>query len=458
MLFVVSSRWFLAVSLFTCGALSGCECNDGSDTDDGVGGEGGEAPTCEEGGSGTLEIVVSGLPAGVSADVEVTGPSGERSATGSETISDAATGDYDVTAGIVTSPDPIVRTAYEPTVDTEQLCLADGSSERVTITYAPIPSSNKLWTTNGSGGNGAVLGFASSVLGSTGDPTATVAATGGAGHDVTFDKDGNMWAMGATLGDPTLLRYPAASLGSSGPKEADIEIVVTGSGCIPAATGMAFDPQGNLWVTSPCDQEVYRLSAADLTSSGERTASVTIGGLDSPRGIAFDNEGAMWVADPIREYVARYDASRLGASSNDAPDKTVTSETPTMGAFFGPAWIAFDENGDLWSNDFGANAVFRIPSADLAGTGDATITPPVSITIGVTGLLESMAFDESGGLWMAGSQGRLIRLAQDQLDESSGPGAPTTPATVITSADIGYAQNFALYPASAALPLFHALP
>lgn len=132
--------------------------------------------------------------------------------------------------------------------------------------------------------------------------------------------------------------------------------------------------------------------------------------------------------------------------------------TARAGSFFGPSWIAFDENGDLWSNDFGANAVFRIPASDLAGTGDATISPPVSITIGVTGLLESMAFDESGGLWMAGSQGKLIRLAQDQLDESSGPGNPTTPATVITSADVGYAQGFALSPAPAALPLFHALP
>jgi sugar lactone lactonase YvrE len=166
----------------------------------------------------------------------------------------------------------------------------------------------------------------------------------------------------------------------------------------------------------------------------------------------------MWVADPIRQYVARYDASRLGASSNDAPDRTVTAETATMGALYGPAWIAFDKDGDLWANDFGANAVFRIPAGDLAGTGDATISPPVSITIGVTGLLEGMAFDESGGLWMAGSQGKLIRLAEDQLDDSSGPGDPTTPATVITSADIGYAQNFALYPAPAALPLFHALP
>ena len=130
MRFLGSSRLFLVISLFTCGALSGCECSD-SDTDDGVGGEGGESAACEEGGTGTLEIVVSGLPAGVSADVKVTGPSGERAATGSETIGDAATGEYDVTAEIVSSPDPIVRTAYEPTIDTEKLCLTDGMSERV---------------------------------------------------------------------------------------------------------------------------------------------------------------------------------------------------------------------------------------------------------------------------------------------------------------------------------------
>lgn len=455
---IVSSRLLFVVSVLVGGAFSGCECEDGTDPDDGVGGEGGDAPTCEEGGSGTLDVVVTGLPSGVSADVTLAGPSGERAATGSETISGAASGEYDVTAAIVTSPDPIVRTAYQPTVTTSTLCLADGASETVTVTYAPIPSSNKLWTTNGSGGTGALLGYAAASLGMTGDPAATVAATGGAGKDVAFDKEGNLWAMGATLADPTVLRIPAGSLGSSGAKEPDIEIVVAGSGCIPSASGMAFDPHGNLWITSPCDQAVMRISAADLAASGERTASVVIGGLDSPRGIAFDKDGAMWVADPIRTNIVRYDASRLGASTNDAPDRTVITASSAPGTFLGPSWIAFDADGALWANDFGANAVFPIPAADLAGAGEETVVPPVIITIGVTGLLESMAFDESGGLWMAGSQGKTIRLAADQLDESSGPGDPTTPSTVITSADIGYAQNFALYPAPSALPLFHALP
>ncbi len=248
----VASRLFFAVTVLAAGAFSGCSCEVDLD-DDGVGGEGGSAPTCAEGGTGTLEIVVTGLPAGVSADVTVSGPGGDRAATGSESIPGAATGEYDVTAGIVTTPDPIVRTAYAPTIDRSALCVADGASDTVTVTYTAIPSSNKLWLTNGSGGTAQLLGFGAEVLAATTTTTATVAATGGAGNDVAFDKDGNLWAMGATLADATLLRYPAGSLASSGAKEPDREIWLP-NGCVPLVAGMAFDPEGNLWVTSPCDR------------------------------------------------------------------------------------------------------------------------------------------------------------------------------------------------------------
>ena len=82
----------------------------------------------------------------------------------------------------------------------------------------------------------------------------------------------------------------------------------------------------------------------------------------------------------------------------------------------------------------------------------------MSITLGVTALLERPAFDESGGLWMALAADRFGRLSPAQLGVSSGGGDPTEPETIITSPGMGNANRMALYPAPQDLPLYHRFP
>jgi hypothetical protein len=95
-----------------------------------------------------------------------------------------------------------------------------------------------------------------------------------------------------------------------------------------------------------------------------------------------------------------------------------------------------------------------LPAADLAGTGMKTLTPDIQIGVGVTDLPEGIAIDEGGGIWFAASQGKFARLAPDQLTS----GGEKTPATIITSADVGSAGDFGLFPAPAGLPLYHSWP
>ncbi|CAN5469411.1 hypothetical protein BH09MYX1_BH09MYX1_63350 [soil metagenome] len=51
-----------------------------------------------------------------------------------------------------------------------------------------------------------------------------------------------------------------------------------------------------------------------------------------------------------------------------------------------------------------------------------------------------------------------IWIAPSQLTVTTDPGNPTVPERVITSTNLGYGEDIALYPAPAALPLFSALP
>jgi hypothetical protein len=94
----------------------------------------------------------------------------------------------------------------------------------------------------------------------------------------------------------------------------------------------------------------------------------------------------------------------------------------------------------------------RLEAASLAN-GTSTITPAVQITTDVLSLPELLAFDEAGSLWFAFGQGKIARFGQDQLTASGSK----APAVILSSADIGSANQVAFYPAPAALPLYSAL-
>lgn len=414
-------------------------------------------PACAPVGTGTVVVNVVGLPSGVNANVVLTGPGGAQDVTATQTFASAAAGNYTATAVRVVAPDPIVRTVYIPTVSSGSFCLANAQSQTITVTYAALPSSNKLWVVNANSPDNTPLeGFSSASLAAAGSPPATVAIKTGTAGQIAFDKDGNYWSSGGTTADSNLGRHPAADLGASGAKVADRKIDL-GLRCLPAVAALAFDKTGNLWVASPCDKKVLRVAASQLAASGEVTPAVTIALTESPQGLAFDKTGNLWVTDT--QTLKRFDAASLEASgATAAVTISVKTKADGTGAPLSPGFLAFDGAGDLWTSDFGGNVVYRIPSAELSGAGTKEVIPPVQITIGVSALLEALAFDEGGGLWTSFSVGKFVRLAPAQLTVSSGPGAPTVPDRIISSPDMGSADGFAFYPAPATSPLYSSLP
>jgi sugar lactone lactonase YvrE len=413
-------------------------------------------PGCATGGTGTINVTSTGLPDGVSADITLTGPSVQK-VTATRALTGVGTGAWSATAERVTVPDPLVRTVYLPTVSPSSFCLTDGATQDVTVTWTKVATSNALWTIN-ENGVGQFLGFRSSQLTSTSTQAASVVTRGPFGKDVAFDKDGNVWVIGPTTTDAPLNRFPSSALAASGTATPDRKITFTGSDCLPLASSLAFDRNGNLYVGSPCRDAVLRVDAAQLAASGQVTPALTIS-VEDPGGLAFDAAGNLWVASKMDRRVWRFDAAQLASGTVTAPSVKLgvrASPNPADTSLYMPSWIAFDTRGDLWANDFGANVFFRVGAASLSATAD--VQPQVRITLGVTALLEGFAFDGQGGLWSAGAMGTIVRLAPAQLDTSSGPGMPTQPEVRITSGDIGYVSNLGFYPAPAGLPLYHALP
>jgi len=427
----------------------------------GAGGGNGGGTGCPPSGSGDLVVNISGLPGGVNAKVRVTGPSGfNQNLTASQTFTATAAGTYTVSAEKVAQSDPLIRTAYSPGLGGSPACVRNGQATTVTVSYAQIPSSNKLWLDNGNppSGSSPLLGFAASLLGSTATQSPSVSAGTVNLRDLTFDPDGNLWGIGGTTADPTLVRYPASSLSTSGSKTPDRRINIAGITCLPGARRLAFDASGNLWVSVPCANKVVRVGAAQLGASGTVTPAVEITGLNGPEGLAFDASGNLWVANRGAQRVVRFNANRLSASTS-GPDLTIESKTPgPVISTLDASLLAFDASGNLWVVAFGANVVYRLTPSDQSGSGSETLTPSPQVSIPVGALLEGKAFDEGGGLWISYSAGKFARLSPAQLATSSTSGSPTTPERIITSASIGYAGGLALYPAPAGLPLYHKLP
>jgi streptogramin lyase len=411
-----------------------------------------ECPTT--GGSGTLQLVVTGLPDPAAARVEVQAPSLTRVQEGPGESS-WSQGSVTIVPQIVATNHPLVRTAYKGTASSSQVCVREGQRTEVTVTYAPIPSSAKLWTSNRSGGSAPLLGFSVDVLGASGSPPATVAATTGGAEGSAFDREGNLWVVGGTTVDAPVLRLPAASLGTSGQKTADVSLKGGPlEGGFPRARALAFDPSGNLWVSVGFNDKIVRYTPAQISTSGSPTPGVELTGLNGPLGLAFDGAGNLWVAFSGEDRVARYNASRLTASSTSAPDLVIEAITPppVIGSLRSPLGLAFDASGNLWVNFDGTLA--RLTPTDQQGSGSVTLTPTVQIGLTVTALPDGIVFDESENLWFALRAGEFGRLGPGQLTSSG----DKTPEVIIHSPDTGYAGWLSLYPAPAKLPLYHRLP
>jgi sugar lactone lactonase YvrE len=385
-------------------------------------------------------VAVATAPTPITANIDLTVPAGG----------------YSVTAGLAVDSTAPFRTAYEPSIDVATPCVRAGQTTTVTVTYAAIATSGKLWVGN-SGAGKEMLGFAPASVAATGAHAADVAAGTKGSNGFTFDNAGNLWVLGATTADPPLARYRASTLGTSGAKTPDVTIDSPsfGSG-IPGVTVVAFDQAGNLWVSVEAANKVVRFTPEQLSVTGTPTAAVEIDGINGPSGIAFNAAGSMFVSASGDAKIARFDKDRVYGSGTGAilANLMIAASTPgpVIGPLTSPTGLAFDTSGNLWVNFDGTLA--KLTPDDFSGTGTKTVTPAIQIRTDVLSLPVGIAFDSAGALWLAHSAGKLARLDPSQLTTSGA----VAPAAVITSSDLAYAGWFAIYPAPTGTGLFHALP
>lgn len=423
------------------------------------GGVGSNDP-CPASGTGTLTIALKGLPDGAKAKVTIEGPSGKQVVDAPGAIP-VPGGTYSVKGDVATTPDPIVRTAFKAAAVSGTTCVKDGASASVELTYGLVPSSGRVWMLTGQ----RVSGFASSKLGASSKQTVESFTVVNEPTATAFDRDGGLWLA---MGD-TIRHFPAARFAATGEKVPDVTLDVPtapATNQAPQIGGIALDRAGNLWFSATSDNKVRRIAAEDTRQTNTPSKFVTLEGLTEPGSLAFDAAGNLWIADQGDRGINEFKAARLGASPTDGPDIKIAphelGDTPDgIKRILGPSTIAFDASGNLWALYDGL--LVRLTPADLTNSDPV---PPVQIVNGVVTQptemrpFDTMAFDESGGLWLPyrDDPPTFARFAPSQLLAGSADVVEPERIIEIDPGGFDLARQLAFYPAPAKLPLFASLP
>lgn len=227
---------------------------------------------------------------------------------------------------------------------------------------------------------------------------------GGLGGPRANDGAGRLWVPHHDAGE--VRAWDARRL------EADAEapdvVVALPAGTRPNA--LAFDDDGDLWVTDNAGDRLLEIAAADLDGSGTPTPRTVIesdgASLRAPIGLLFHDDGGLWVAvDAAVEFFARAD---LDASGPTSPARTLTAATMPV-----PAGLIVDDDGDLWVtsaavNDGGENGnavlVFTTDQLRVAGAQ----TPRLTLRDPNFALVEGLQLDDDGALWVASNDGLAV--------------------------------------------------
>jgi sugar lactone lactonase YvrE len=240
-----------------------------------------------------------------------------------------------------------------------------------------------MWVTSQHDSTLVAFGPASLAHSGSADATSLISSASlGAPTGLAFDKQHRLWV--ANLDHGTIVRFDPAQLASSGSPVPSVIIAGFGQ---PAA--LAFDAAGSLWVSDIRRNKIASFSEAQLSASGFVAPQVVIStlgtSLRNPAGIAFDPDGNLWVANASNQTVVAFTPAQLATTGSPAPD-IVLSTNASLG---NPVGLAFDADGALWVVG-DADAVEKFPKSSLGTTGAPG--PSVRLTLANYTLFWNVAF------------------------------------------------------------------
>ena len=219
---------------------------------------------------------------------------------------------------------------------------------------------NSTGGTAGDATNCGRLFAATTPAGSTTAPTDTIAAA----LSIAQHPGNNVAAL-FLLSAPVPPFQPALATPPN-----DWTVAVSFTGSLGAASSVAIDAAGNVWLTSKSTNTVSRLTHAGAVVSGSPYSSAGIAG---PSSVAIDSNGEAWIANATNNSLTHLSAT--GSLLAQA----------TGGGLNVPSSVAIDPQGNVWAADSGANTISTFTSAGAAssstGYSGTGIANPLAVAI-----------------------------------------------------------------------------
>jgi sugar lactone lactonase YvrE len=293
---------------------------------------------------------------------------------------------------------------------------------------------------------------ASQLAGTTSAAAAIAITTGSVGNfGAVFDNFGDLWR--STYHQDTVETYSPYQLSGSGAPASPFAITVFG------AAGLVIDPSfETLWVASSDSSALWGYYFNNIyygygpPYTPDLVISAKQNSLSGPTGIAFDSQGNLWVANGTGNTLVEYSGAQLNTGTGGTLTPAITL-TANSNSIRGPMMIAFDASGDLWvANGGQANysSVVEFSAAQLAASGSPTPNVTLSPNAGSLNQPAGLAFDNSGDLWVSNmGANTVVEFTPSQIASSGSP----TPSATVSGASLNRPVGLAFNPPALNLPL-----
>ena len=211
------------------------------------------------------------------------------------------------------------------------------------------------------------------------------------------------------------------------------------------ASGIVFNQEGDLFIASGPLKEVLRIRSRNLDPDKPGVAQTFATDTEGANGVAFDRDGNLYVSGGRNGMIYRTGreggkaqvVARITAHTRTLPDGKTQQAITANG-------LVFDAQGTtLYVADTARGAIWKIAVAGDGRTDQPTLLTQSPLLEGADG----PAFDSNGSLWVAANERNAVVMVTPDgkvfdVTKNGSKGPLEFPTSVIFVNDIAYVSNF----------------
>jgi sugar lactone lactonase YvrE len=211
------------------------------------------------------------------------------------------------------------------------------------------------------------------------------------------------------------------------------------------SSGLVFNQQGDLFLTSGAFREIVRIKKSDLNPDKPGIAETFATGTEGANGIGFDKQGVLYVSGGRNGKIYRIgpaggvaqDWAQIELFTRTLPDGKTQQAIPANG-------LVFDTKGEgLYIADTARGAIWKVAVGTDGKAGKPVLVAQSPLLEGADG----PAFDPKGNLWVAANERNAVVMVTtdgkvEEIAKNDSKGPLEFPTSVVFVGSTAYVNNF----------------